>query len=74
MRMRTSVVTLLAALTLTGVATAVHAQSAREEGRLLYADQVLRDLRTARVATPVLLLTVCSWFATSRGASATRCS
>ena len=47
MHMRTSVVTLLAALALTGVATAVHAQ-AREEGRLLYADQVLRDLRTQR--------------------------
>src|SRR6516162_10591048 len=47
MHMRTSVVTLLAALALTGVATAVHAQ-AREEGRLLYADQVLRDLRETR--------------------------
>jgi lipid-binding SYLF domain-containing protein len=48
MHMRTSVVTLLAALALTGVTTAVHAQAAREEGRLLYADQVLRDLRTQR--------------------------
>ena len=48
MHMRTSIVTLLAALTLTGAATAVHAQSAREEGRLLYADQVLRDLRSTR--------------------------
>ena len=47
MHMRTSVVTLLAALALTGVTPAVHAQ-AREEGRLLYADQVLRDLRTQR--------------------------
>ena len=47
MHMRTSVVTLLAALALTGVTTAVQAQ-AREEGRLLYADQVLRDLRTTR--------------------------
>jgi lipid-binding SYLF domain-containing protein len=48
MHMRTSVVTLLAALAVTGVATTVHAQAAREEGRLLYADQVLRDLRTQR--------------------------
>jgi lipid-binding SYLF domain-containing protein len=47
MHMRTSVVTLLAALTLTVTATAVHAQ-AREEGRLLYADEVLKDLRGAR--------------------------
>ena len=47
MHMRTSVLTLLAALALTGVTPAVHAQ-AREEGRLLYADQVLRDLRTQR--------------------------
>ena len=47
MHMRTSVVTLLAALTLTAAATAVHAQ-AREEGRLLYAEEVLRDLRGAR--------------------------
>jgi lipid-binding SYLF domain-containing protein len=47
MHMRTSVVTLLAALVLTGVTTAANAQ-AREEGRLLYADQVLRDLRTQR--------------------------
>jgi lipid-binding SYLF domain-containing protein len=47
MHMRTSVITLLAALTLTVTATAVHAQ-AREEGRLLYADEVLKDLRGAR--------------------------
>ena len=47
MHMRTSVVTLLAALTLTATATAVQAQ-AREEGRLLYADEVLRDMRGAR--------------------------
>ena len=47
MHMRTSVVTLLAALTLTGIATAVHAQ-AREEGRLLYAGQVLQELRGQR--------------------------
>jgi lipid-binding SYLF domain-containing protein len=47
MHMRTSVVTLLAALTLTGLATVVHAQ-AREEGRLLYAGQVLQEQRGAR--------------------------
>lgn len=47
MHMRTSVVTLLAVLTLTVTATAVHAQ-AREEGRLLYAGEVLQDLRGAR--------------------------
>jgi lipid-binding SYLF domain-containing protein len=47
MHTRTSVVTLLAALALTSAATAVHAQ-AREEGRLLYADEVLKDLRGAR--------------------------
>jgi lipid-binding SYLF domain-containing protein len=46
MHTRTSVVTLLAALALTSAATAVHAQ-AREEGRLLYADEVLKDLRGA---------------------------
>ena len=47
MHMRTSVVSLLAALTLSGAATVVHAQ-AREEGRLLYAGQVLQDLRSTR--------------------------
>jgi lipid-binding SYLF domain-containing protein len=47
MHMRTSVVTLLAALTLTAATTSVHAQ-AREEGRLLYAGQVLTDIRTQR--------------------------
>jgi lipid-binding SYLF domain-containing protein len=47
MHMRTSVVTLLASLTLTLVATAAHAQ-AREEGRLLYAGQILHDLRSQR--------------------------
>ena len=47
MHTRTSVVTLLAALTLTTAATAAHAQ-AREEGRLLLASQVLQDLTTTR--------------------------
>jgi lipid-binding SYLF domain-containing protein len=47
MHMRNSVVTLLAALTLTAAATGVHAQ-AREEGRLLLASQVLQDMRTER--------------------------
>ncbi len=47
MHTRTSVVTLLAALTLTGAAAAAHAQ-AREEGRLLYAGQVLQELRGQR--------------------------
>jgi len=47
MHIRTSVVTLLAALTLTAAATGAHAQ-AREEGRLLLASQVLQDLRTTR--------------------------
>jgi len=47
MHMRTSVVTLLASLTLTLIATAAHAQ-AREEGRLLYAGQILQDLRGQR--------------------------
>jgi len=47
MHMRTSVVSLLAALTLSGAATVVHAQ-AREEGRLLYAGEVLQELRTTR--------------------------
>src|SRR6516162_5870799 len=47
MHMRTSVVTFLAALTLTAAATAAHAQ-AREEGRLLLASQVLQDLTTTR--------------------------
>ena len=47
MHIRTSVVTLLAALTLTAVSTGVRAQ-AREEGRLLLASQVLQDLRTQR--------------------------
>jgi lipid-binding SYLF domain-containing protein len=47
MHMRTSVVTLLASLTLTLIATTAHAQ-AREEGRLLYAGQVLQDLRGER--------------------------
>ncbi len=47
MRIRTSVVTLLTSLTLTIAATAVHAQ-AREEGRLLYAGQVLTDIRGER--------------------------
>src|SRR6516162_5757548 len=47
MHMRTSVVTLLASLTLTFVATGVHAQ-AREEGRLLLGSQVLQDLRGQR--------------------------
>ena len=47
MHMRSTVVTLLAALTLTAVAATAHAQ-AREEGRLLYAGQVLHDLRGQR--------------------------
>src|SRR5215472_5576559 len=47
MHMRISVVTLLTSLTLTIAATTVHAQ-AREEGRLLYAGQVLTDIRTER--------------------------
>ena len=47
MHIRTSVVTLLASLTLTLIATTAHAQ-AREEGRLLYAGQVLQDLRGER--------------------------
>ena len=47
MHMRTSVVTLLASLTLTVAASAAHAQ-AREEGRLLYAGQILTDIRTER--------------------------
>ena len=47
MHMRTSVVTLLTVITLT-MAAAVHAQAAREEGRLLYAGQVLHDLRSQR--------------------------
>jgi lipid-binding SYLF domain-containing protein len=46
MHMRT-VISLLAAFTLTAVATAAHAQ-AREEGRLLLASQVLQDLRGQR--------------------------
>ena len=46
MHMRTSVLSLLASLTLV-TATAVHAQ-AREEGRLLYAGQVLTDIRGER--------------------------
>ena len=47
MHIRSSVVTLLASLTLTAAATAVHAQ-AREEGRLLYSGQVLTDIRGQR--------------------------
>jgi lipid-binding SYLF domain-containing protein len=47
MHMRTSLVTLLASLTLTVAASAAHAQ-AREEGRLLYAGQILTDIRTER--------------------------
>jgi lipid-binding SYLF domain-containing protein len=47
MHIRTSVVTLIAVLTLTTTVTVVHAQ-AREEGRLLLASQVLQDLRTER--------------------------
>jgi lipid-binding SYLF domain-containing protein len=47
MHMRTSVVSLLATLTLTLIGTTAHAQ-AREEGRLLYAGQVLQDMRGAR--------------------------
>jgi len=47
MHIRTSVVTLLAALTLTAVSTGARAQ-AREEGRLLLASQDLQDLRTQR--------------------------
>jgi lipid-binding SYLF domain-containing protein len=47
MHIRTSVVTLLASLTLTIAAPTVHAQ-AREEGRLLYAGQVLTDIRGER--------------------------
>jgi lipid-binding SYLF domain-containing protein len=47
MHLRTSVVTLLASLTLTLIATTAHAQ-AREEGRLLYAGQVLQELRGER--------------------------
>jgi lipid-binding SYLF domain-containing protein len=46
MHMRTSFLTLAASLTLI-TATAVHAQ-AREEGRLLYAGQVLTDIRGER--------------------------
>jgi lipid-binding SYLF domain-containing protein len=47
MHIRTSVVTLLASLTLTIAVTTAHAQ-AREEGRLLYAGQILTDIRTER--------------------------
>jgi lipid-binding SYLF domain-containing protein len=47
MHMRSYVVTLIAGLTLTVVAATAHAQ-AREEGRLLYAGQVLQDLRSTR--------------------------
>jgi lipid-binding SYLF domain-containing protein len=47
MHTRTSLVTLLAALMLTAAATAVRAQ-AREEGRLLYAGEVLQELRSTR--------------------------
>jgi lipid-binding SYLF domain-containing protein len=48
MRMRTSLITLLAGLTLLSVTAAVQAQSAREEGRLLIASEVLEELRNAR--------------------------
>ncbi|HVN44737.1 MAG TPA: lipid-binding SYLF domain-containing protein [Steroidobacteraceae bacterium] len=47
MHMRTAFVTLLAAFPLTIAATAAHAQ-AREQGRLLYAGEVLQELRTTR--------------------------
>src|SRR5215468_12168654 len=47
MHIRIVAATLLTSLTLTITATAVHAQ-AREEGRLLYAGQVLTDIRTER--------------------------
>jgi len=47
MHIRTAAVSLLASLTLTMAAATVHAQ-AREEGRLLYAGQVLTDIRGER--------------------------
>ncbi len=47
MHMRSSVVTLLVTLTLTLVSATAHAQ-AREEGRLLYAGQILQDMRGQR--------------------------
>ena len=47
MRTRTALFSLLAALTLAGAATVVHAQ-AREEGRLLVASQVLGEMRGSR--------------------------
>ena len=47
MRIRTTVFTLLAGTALASVAAAAHAQ-AREEGRLLVASEVLRDLRSVR--------------------------
>jgi len=47
MRIRSSVIIVLAALALAGTATAAHAQ-AREQGRLLTASQVLEDLRNQR--------------------------
>src|SRR6516165_12703907 len=47
MHIRIVAATLLTSLTLTITATAVHAQ-AREEGRLLYAGQILTDIRTER--------------------------
>jgi lipid-binding SYLF domain-containing protein len=47
MRIRTTVFTLLAGIAFAGVAAAAHAQ-AREEGRLLLASEVLKDLRSGR--------------------------
>ena len=47
MHIRTAVVSLMASLTFTMAAATVHAQ-AREEGRLLYAGQVLTDIRGER--------------------------
>jgi lipid-binding SYLF domain-containing protein len=47
MRTRTSVISLLAGLVLSGAAASVYAQ-AREEGRLLIASETLEELRAAR--------------------------
>jgi lipid-binding SYLF domain-containing protein len=48
MRMRSSLIALLAGLTFFAAAASVQAQAAREEGRLLIASEVLEELRGAR--------------------------
>jgi lipid-binding SYLF domain-containing protein len=48
MRMRTSLISVLAGLAFVAAAAGVHAQAAREEGRLLIASEVLEELRDAR--------------------------